>query len=152
MVFNNTRMFAWKLCFRGYFTMKNENLHHFSKIIIILFILFYVYIYIIIIITKGVKKIPTKSQATALYQWEILTGSQNNAFLHQSTATPPSWRFARRDGHRNDHESPRCFGHPTHTYAKSTGILYYILSSKLSYSHRSYDSSIFRSFIARVPP
>lgn len=56
MIFNNTRTFAWKLCFRGYFTMKNENLHHFSEIIIILFILFYVYIYIIIIITKGIKK------------------------------------------------------------------------------------------------
>jgi len=87
MVFNNTRTFAWKLWFHGYFTMKNENLHHFSEIItIILFILFYVYIYIIIIITKSVKK-QTKSQAAALYQWEILTGSYNNAFLHQSNAT-----------------------------------------------------------------
>lgn len=42
--------------FHGYFKMKNENLHHFSEIIIILFILFYVYIYIIIIITKNLKK------------------------------------------------------------------------------------------------
>jgi len=111
MVFNNTRSFAWKLWFHGYFTMKNENHHYFSEIIIILFILFYVYIYIIIIITKSVKK-QTKSQAAALYQWEILTGSYNNAFLHQSNATP-SWRCARRDGRRNDHESPRCFAHPT---------------------------------------
>lgn len=44
IVFNNTQTFTWKLFFHGYFTIKNENLHHFivlSEMIIILFILFY---------------------------------------------------------------------------------------------------------------